>query len=253
MLSPMSTGDAAGVTRTRWWTPGRADWQVAASFSIGSVCFAVGALPGYASLVGVRADNVTFAIGSVFFTLAALLQFLISIGVLRADERPRSGAHWRTRVRSVDRPEWWSGMVQFVGTILFNVSTFSALNASLDADQAKRLVWRPDMFGSIAFLVASVLAYAGVRRPWWSWNPRDLDWSVATLNMVGSIAFGVSAVAAKVVPGTTDLRSVALVNLGTFVGAVCFLAGAVLLIPDEQEHEVAPGSPDDARSSPGTT
>lgn len=253
MLSPMATGDAAGATRTRWWTPGRADWQVAASFSLGSICFAVGALPGYASLVGVRADNVTFAVGSVFFTLAALVQFLISIGVLRADERPRSGAHWRTRVRSVDRPEWWSGMVQFVGTILFNVSTFSALNASLDADQAKRLVWRPDMLGSVAFLAASVLAYAGVRRPWWSWGPRDLDWSVATLNMVGSIAFGVSAVAAKVVPGTTDLRSVALVNLGTFAGALCFLAGAILLIPDGQEHDVDPGSPSDARSSPGTT
>ena len=109
------------------------------------------------------------------------------------------------------------------------------------------------MLGSIAFLAASVLAYSGVRRAWWSWHPRDLDWSVATLNMVGSIAFGVSAIASKVVPGTTDLRSMALMNLGTFVGAVCFLAGAVLLIPDEQEHEDAEGSLDDARSSPRTT
>lgn len=251
MLSPMATGDAARVSRTRWWTPGRADWQVAASFSVGSVCFALGALPGYASAVGVQGTNVTFAVGSVFFTTAALVQLLISIGVLRADERPRSGAHWRTRVRSVDRPEWWSGTVQFVGTILFNISTFSALDASLDAARAQRLVWRPDMFGSIAFLAASALAYAGVRRPWWSWNPRDLDWSVATLNMVGSIAFGVSAIAAKAVPGTTDLRSVALMNLGTFVGAICFLAGAILLIPDEQEHDVGSGSPGDARSSPG--
>ena len=100
-----------------------------------------------------------------------------------------------------------------------------------------RRVWAPDALGSIVFLVASALAYAGVRRPWFRWRPRDLDWSVTTLNMVGSIAFGVSAVAAKVVGPTGDVRSVALMNLGTFVGALCFLAGAVLLIPDEAEHQ----------------
>lgn len=222
---------------TEWWAPGRADWQVAALFSIGATCFALGALPGYANVVGLTADDATYAIGSVFFTLAALLQFLISIGVVRADERPRSGAHWRTRVRTPGRPEWWSGMVQFAGTILFNVSTFSALNTQLSSEQLARRVWAPDVFGSIAFLVASALAYAGVRRPWLRWRPRDLDWSVTTLNMVGSIAFGASAVAAKAVGPTGDLRNVALMNLGTFVGALCFLAGAVLLIPDEAAHQ----------------
>ena len=228
------------TTGTRWWTPGRADWQVAVLFSIGSTCFALGALPGYASLVGLTADDATYAVGSVFFTLAALLQFLISIGVVRADERPRSGAHWRTRVRTPGRPEWWSGMVQFVGTILFNVSTFSALNSQLSSEEVARRVWAPDMFGSIAFLVASGLAYAGVRRPWLRWRPRDLDWSVTTLNMVGSIAFGISAVAAKAVGPTGDVRSVALMNLGTFVGALCFLAGAILLIPDQADRTPAP-------------
>ena len=67
------------------------------------------------------------------------------------------------------------------------------------------------------------------------------------LNMVGSIAFGVSAMAAKVM-STGDLRNLALANLGTFVGALCFLAGAVLLIPDEQ---LAP-SPR-ARALPGVS
>jgi len=57
---------------------------------------------------------------------------------------------------------------------------------------------------------------------------------VTTLNMVGSVAFGVSAIAAKIL-STGELRNVALANLGTFIGALCFLAGAVLLIPDEQE------------------
>jgi hypothetical protein len=54
--------------------------------------------------------------------------------------------------------------------------------------------------------------------------------------MVGSIAFGVSAIAAKAVGPTDEIRSIALTNLGTFVGALCFLAGAVLLIPDQAQH-----------------
>jgi len=102
-------------TRTRWFEPSRSDWQVAALFIIGSSCFALGALPPYANAVGPAADGVTYFIGSIFFTSAALLQVLISAGVIRADERPRSSVRWRGRVRSPDRPEWWAGVVQFIG------------------------------------------------------------------------------------------------------------------------------------------
>ena len=51
------------------------------------------------------------------------------------------------------------------------------------------------------------------------------------LNLVGSIAFGVSAVASYVT-SSGQLLSVALTNLGTFVGAICFLVGAILLLPE---------------------
>jgi hypothetical protein len=121
---------------------------------------------------------------------------------------------------------------------MFNVSTFLALEHNLSSAQANRRVWAPDAVGSIAFLVASALAYAAVRRPWVTWRPRDLNWSVTTLNMVGSIAFGVSAVAAKVL-NTGQLRNAQLANLGTWVGGVCFLAGAILLIPEEAEETSA--------------
>ena len=221
-------------TRTRWFEPSRSDWQVAALFIIGSSCFALGALPPYANAVGPAADGVTYFIGSIFFTSAALLQVLISAGVIRADERPRSSVRWRGRVRSPDRPEWWAGVVQFVGTLMFNISTYEAMQQGLTAAEANRRVWTPDARGCIAFLIASGLAYADVRRPWLRWRPRDLGWSVATLNMVGSIAFAVSAIGAFVLPSTGDVASLVLDNLGTFVGGLCFLFGAVLLIPDEQ-------------------
>jgi len=43
---------------------------------------------------------------------------------------------------------------------------------------------------------------------------------------------GVSAVAAFVVPATGALLDVELSNLGTFIGALCFLGGALLLLPE---------------------
>jgi hypothetical protein len=42
---------------------------------------------------------------------------------------------------------------------------------------------------------------------------------------------GVSAIASYVKPNG-QLVSLALTNLGTFVGALCFLAGALLLLPE---------------------
>ena len=100
-------------------------------------------------------------------------------------------------------------------------------------------MWTPDVRGSIAFLVASALAFADVDRPWLAWRPRDLGWSVAMLNMVGSIAFGVSALAAWVNPTTGDVAAARLDNLGTLVGAICFFFGALLLIPDQAGSSAA--------------
>lgn len=46
--------------------------------------------------------------------------------------------------------------------------------------------------------------------------------------MAGSVAFGFSAVGAYVLPATGDLYNLQWVNVGTFVGAVCFFLAAVL-------------------------
>lgn len=111
-------------------------------FAIGSVCFALGALPGYASLVGTTADNATYALGSVFFTTASFIQWRLT-------------GRWRPGPLAAGWSDWWSAAVQFPGTLLFNVSTFSAL---IGGDH----VWRPDAVGSALFLVSSVLAVHAV-------------------------------------------------------------------------------------------
>jgi hypothetical protein len=157
-----------------------------------------------------------FFVGSIFFTSAATLQFV-------------DGGVWRP-----SGLDWWSDVVQLAGTLFFNVSTFNALQDGLDADEYDRLVWTPDWRGSICFLVSGVLAYAVVRRA-----RRTRDWWIAFVNLLGCIAFGISAVAAYVVPSTGSAVDLAGANVFTSLGALCFLIGAVLLLP-----AASPGSDD---------
>ena len=175
-------------------------------FAIGSLCFVVGPFPGFVHLVGAEADAAVFFAGSLFFTAAAALQFL------QARAHPRS-------------TDWWAAAVQLAGTLFFNLSTYRALDAALSNGSEDRLIWRPDAFGSICFLVASALAWLEVRG-----RPRDTGWWIAAVNLAGSIAFGVSAVAGYIVPATGDVLDLAAANVTTVLGALCFLAGAVLLI-----------------------
>jgi peptidoglycan/LPS O-acetylase OafA/YrhL len=96
-------------------------------------------------------------------------------------------------------------------------------------------VWRPDAFSSVCFLVASALAWFEVCHGWAAWRPRSLSWWITLLNLIGSVAFGVSAVAGYISPSTGQIHNAELTNLGTFVGALCFLAGALLLMPERTE------------------
>ena len=183
-------------------------------FALGSVCFLVGPFPGYIQLVGAGADGVTFFVGSIFFTAASALQFAATPRAQRAD--------------------WWAGLIQLAGTLFFNLSTFDAMDEALDTAAENRLVWAPDAFGSICFLVASVLAYA-VRRH----ERHNGDWWIAALNLGGSVAFGISAVAAYVVPATGSELDLAAANWTTSIGAACFLAGALLMRTSEPAAEPA--------------
>jgi hypothetical protein len=214
-----------------WWAPGAVGWWIGVLFMIGSVCFALGAMPGYVDAVGTDADNITFFVGSIFFTSAGLLQYLEVANASRQVEGPH-----RQRIRLLTwepgRIDWLASTVQLAGTLFFNLSTFHATQSGLDATSVNQLVWRPDVFGSICFLIASGLAWMEVGHRWLSWQPRISSWWIAFLNLGGSVAFGVSAFAAKVVSSSGELRNVELVNLGTFLGAVGFLVGAFLLLPE---------------------
>jgi uncharacterized membrane protein YdcZ (DUF606 family) len=190
-------------------------WEraIAIGFAAGSACFLIGPFPGFVELVGAGADAAVFFAGSVLFTIAAGLEL-------------REGTMRRLRRWGRD-PSWWSAFVQFIGTLLFNVSTFDAMQDALSVKQENRLIWAPDLFGSACFLVSGALAYrvaAGAA-------PRDRDWTMAAVNLLGCVLFGVSAVASYIVPSSGSILDLAAANWGTSLGALCFLIGAVMLLP----------------------
>jgi hypothetical protein len=124
---------------------------------------------------------------------------------------------------------WLSAASQFAGTILFNISTGSALWAHAVKPE-RRLVWAPDVTGSLAFLVSGVLGVVAITAAVGIFELKSRDWQAEWINMVGCVAFGVSALGAFVT--TTGVTEDALLaNLGTFIGALCFLAAALMGLP----------------------
>ena len=220
-----------------WWRPREASWWMAALFAIGSTCFLVAALAAQFQSTPGAWIGVTYFVGSLFFTSAAYLQYSEAVNVdhgpLRLDRRERfRPASWEPR-----RIDWLAATIQLAGTIFFNISTFAAMQDSLTVEEINRRVWAPDAFGSICFLLASELALAEVCHRWVCFRNRTTTWWIVALNMGGSIAFGIAAVASLVVPSTGDLVSAAISNIGTAVGAVGFLVGALLLMPESAHPE----------------
>jgi len=59
---------------------------------------------------------------------------------------------------------------------------------------------------------------------------KSRDWQAEWINMIGCVAFGISALGAFVTEsGVTE--DALLANAGTFIGALCFLVAASLVLP----------------------
>lgn len=233
----------------RWWhavaLTARIIWWTSALFVLGSFCFALSSAAGLAPQAfggfgdNPAAINRVFFVGSIFFTVAAYFQFLAAVNAERIaaiTQRRRPQEHFRWFALRPTDIGWLSTFVQFVGTLLFNVNTFDALLPDLDWLQEDLLIWVPDATGSICFLIASALAlleFSGGRD---FWKPKDISWWIVNINMSGSIAFGISAVYALILPGAADVLDFAAVNVWTLIGAICFMLGAFLLLPEARRN-----------------
>jgi hypothetical protein len=186
---------------------------MAVCFAAGSTCFLLGPFPGYASLVGETADAVTFFVGSILFTAGGALQSV----------NAASGRH----ASAAARAEWRAALIQSAGTVFFNVTTFRALHTAVSSPEYNRLVWRPDAFGSVCFLVSGAIAYRASPRSG-LWPVRGgRGWWQPSINLLGCVLFGIAALAGYVVPSRGSVLDLAAANFNTSAGAACFLACAL--------------------------
>ncbi len=190
-------------------------------FGIGSLLFALGALMAVEQL-NLVVNSVVYAVGAVCFTAAAVVQ------LRAAADHPAP-----SRLRD---PDWMSAAIQLAGTLFFNVMTIRALALALDSPHATYdKVWKPDIFGSLLFLISSWIAWHPVarrqRHHLLAGRSRLICWS----NMLGSVFFGLSAVGAVMLPDGT-LRNEGWDNWGTFLGAVGFFVAAMALRPTRPER-----------------
>ena len=225
---------------SRLWAPRRLAWWIAVLFIFGSACFAYGAfaanwprVPPQAMATG-AVVGIVFFIGSLFFTTAAVLQLLEAIngdvanaGAGRAGDR----AAWRWFAWRPRNAGYLSSLIQFAGTLLFNFNTGDALLHGLTWVEQDALIWGPDMVGSICFLAASYLALIEISHGWWSFEPRQVAWWVVIINLLGSVAFQVSAFYGFYTPSPEPGWAWD-ANLWTLVGALCFFVASYLMIPE---------------------
>jgi hypothetical protein len=174
--------------------------------------------------------GIVFFVGSIFFTSAGYSTLVLSVN---ADIR-KPGEPWRLIGFQPHRVDWWASIVQFAGTLWFNVNTFNAMKTGLTVHEQNRHIWGPDFVGSICFLVASWLFWSEVGGPTGRGPGLNTPWWINALNMLGSVFYMLSAIAAFVLPDTGDLLNATIANMGTLLGALCFFWAARLLLKPQR-------------------
>ena len=236
-----SQADIAGSVLLRClWMPGELNWWIAIIFAVGASLFMLGSMlalsPLLASLWPLDdiSINAVFFIGSIPFTTAAYLQLYQAAN---AEVVPTPGARGARNARvwfgwQPGAIGWLSCALQFAGTLLFNINTFDAFLPNLNWLEQDLAIWGPDVVGSILFLASGYLAFSETRHGHWVWQPKSLAWWVTFANLLGCIAFMVSAVFAFV-PASGSAPGMATLSIAfTLAGAFGFLAGSLLMLPE---------------------
>ena len=184
-----------------------------AFFGLGSLCFVLGPLGAYGNAVGADADALTFFVGSILFTLGGAAQCLLAAP--ERPDRPTGLASWRTA---------W---IQSVGTLVFNLMTFAAITVAAADHRYDTVVWGPNVLGSACFLVSGTIFYFASPRRGLLPRVDHEGWWEASINLLGCVLFGISAVASHATGRVGALMSVGVSNWTTTLGAACFLVCAL--------------------------
>ena len=198
-------------------------------FMIGSFWFAFASffsldiLPLFSSF----SLSIFYFICSIFFTSAAYLQYLESINhdithLAHLYHKHPIWFWWRLRPYNMG---YISSTTQFIGTLLFNISTFSAIFISLSIELKNFLVWLPNLLGSILFLTSSFFGYLEIYHDKKIKVFRSTTWWIIWINIFGSVFFQISALYSAY----STQMALFIATMTTLLGAVCFFMAALLL------------------------
>jgi hypothetical protein len=135
---------------------------------------------------------------------------------------------------------WVSSALQFVGTILFNFNTLDAMMPTLTWFDQDLVIWVPNFAGSVLFLLSGYLAFIETCYSHWAWQPKSISWWVVFINLLGCVGFMASAMLSTYWPGSTRVGLATLATSFTLQGAVCFLVGSLLMLPEMAIHDARP-------------
>ncbi len=228
--------ETAAKSRLSWfvWRPSSLNWWIAVLFMIGAWHFVSGSVLVLIGFANAYLIDLVFFLGSIFFTSAGYSQYYQSINAPVAIDtagRPQPPASRRYVRWQPKRIDFWATFPQFLGTLAFNLSTFAAF-ASVGWLGYEIGVWIPDYVGSILFLISGVAAVFEFCHRFWCWKARSLTWWIVIINLVGCVAFMLSAILAFVAPAPIFAGLATWSTIFTLIGAVCFFVGAYLMWPE---------------------
>ncbi len=208
------------------------------AFMIGGAMFALGPLLAQLGVGSIRTVDTVYLVGGLFFSTGGYASVVQASNVpTTIDERGTlSATAWRWWAWLPRQIGWLSVAVLFAGTLFFGVSLVAAFASDLTARQSNGWIWLPDMTGCVCFLLSGHLALLEVCHGRIGVRPRELGWWVVAVNQVGSVFFFLAGLAAFTRPATSTVVAAGLVNWGTFIGAVCFVAGGALQLGERPDR-----------------
>jgi hypothetical protein len=208
-------------------TTGVTNAVAAVAFTIGGLLFALGAAVAQLGSGDASTAAAVYFCGGIFFTTGGYASLLVVINSPEADGGPTG--KWRWWRYQPLRRDWLSAFVLFAGTLAFGISLIDAFIEGLSTQGVNRLIWAPEMFGCLLFLISGRIALLAFSRDLSRLRPRrELDWWIVFVNQVGSVLFFISAVADYTRPATGSVVNVDIANWGTLTGALCFAVGGAM-------------------------
>ena len=210
------------------WAPRDPGWWIAITFILGSVLFCLGAILPFTRGLSTAATNIVYFVGSSLYLIGAFIQF-IQGRRMKINHRDDASS-----MRHLANKNSRAAGIQAIGALLFQTSMTGAFIRSLSIAQQEKIIWVPDLFGALCFLVASwmffTLRYPIQHREDNGRSAREL----ALMNIVGSAFFVISAFGAYIVPLTDQPIYPRIANLGTLAGALLFLLSSIPGLPERR-------------------